>query len=739
MISPIALVVHGHFYQPPRENPWSDAWEREPSASPFHDWNERIHAECYRANAFARIHDRVGHIERIVNNYARMSFNFGPTLARWIERHDRQTHARLMAADADQIARLGAGGGIAQAYAHPILPLATHADRRTQVLWGLADFRRRFGRDADGLWLPETAANADSLETLIEAGVAYTILAPEQIAAVRAPKAEWTLVDRDSVDTGRAYRWYHRDGSGRFLTVAVFDGPLSRSVAFSDATRDSAAFVAAVKASAARSHVTHTPLVLCASDGELFGHHKKFADLNLAFTTFVEGPSHNIAPTNLGAYLRAHPADWEMRLDEGSDGRGTAWSCSHGVGRWLRDCGCSMGGAEHGWNQRWRTPLREAMDFLQRYAADVFEDQGACLLVDPWGARDAYGHVVDDSLAGRNELVAHFATPHQKALGQKGRDRALLMLEAQRATLLMYASCGWYFDDIAGLEAGLVMRFAAHAADLLTEAGATVPLNDLLDLLAGARTNESSGDSGADLFRKMARDRITPERALAEVAFGLLAPVSGASPSSSPLKPAGHWVSATIRSETQGEPRATAGRSVRGTADVTNKRTGEMQTLPFKAEWDPRLGFSCVINGESIELSALGPESRHALLSHLMPWLEAEGEAQIACRTALDLGRGVVGAGEGVEDIANRRGFARLMMRLLSEVRPLGASTIDIAQELFVAAGASLSSGTTERASAQELVAQLIETNHDPRLSRLATQLGFVTPGSDAVSKRVPG
>ncbi|MES1209908.1 MAG: glycoside hydrolase, partial [Pseudomonadota bacterium] len=295
-----ALVVHGHFYQPPRENPWTDDIEREPSAAPFHDWNARIHAECYRANAFARIHDRAGRIEAIVNNYSRLSFNFGPTLARWIEWSDKRVHGRLASADAAQRDRLGAGGALAQAYAHPIVPLCSPRDRRTQVAWGLADFRRRFGRDAEGLWLPETAASAATLETLIDLGVKYTILAPEQVAAVRAPPGEgdrdgeWTSVDRDTVDTGRAYRWLHRDGSGRFLTIAVFDGPLSRGVAFGDATRDAASFIALAKASAARSRVAAPPLVLCASDGELFGHHKKFADLNLAFTNFVEGPRHGL-------------------------------------------------------------------------------------------------------------------------------------------------------------------------------------------------------------------------------------------------------------------------------------------------------------------------------------------------------------------------------------------------------------------------------------------------------------
>jgi hypothetical protein len=275
---------------------------REPSAAPYHDWNARIHAESYRSNAFARIHDGAGRISSIVNNYERLSFNFGPTLARWIERHDPQVAARLRAADVAARARTGKGGAIAQAYAHPIVPLLNVADRRTQLLWGLADFERRFGRAADGLWLPETGVSPATLETLIELGVKFTILAPEQIAAVRGPgEADFTKVDRDTVDTGRAYYWAHRDGSGRRIAIGVFDGPLSRAVAFGEESGSAAALLKSVQASADRSRASGSRLVLCASDGELWGHHKKFADLTLAYATHSEAERQGIDVTNLAA------------------------------------------------------------------------------------------------------------------------------------------------------------------------------------------------------------------------------------------------------------------------------------------------------------------------------------------------------------------------------------------------------------------------------------------------------
>ena len=268
----------------------------------------------------------------------------------------------------------GHGGAVAQAYAHPIIPLCNAADRRTQLSWGLADFRRRFGRAAEGLWLPETAASADTLETLIELGVRYTILAPEQIAAVRASaRDEWQQVDRDSVDTGRAYLWRHRDGSGRTIAVGVFDGPLSRAIAFGDTANRAESLMDAVKASADRSSVHGQRLVLCTSDGELWGHHKKFADLTLSFATRIEAARRGFETTNLGAYLERHPPVWEMQLAEGPDGQGTAWSCGHGVGRWQRDCGCNMGGPNAG-NQKWRGPLRAALDIIRDAAAALYAD-----------------------------------------------------------------------------------------------------------------------------------------------------------------------------------------------------------------------------------------------------------------------------------------------------------------------------------------------------------------------------
>jgi hypothetical protein len=722
----ISLVIHGHFYQPPRENPWSNEVEREPSAAPMHDWNARIHTECYRANAFARVLDGAGRITAVVNNYERLSFDFGPTLARWIARSDTRMLGRLQAADGRQRRRLGVGGAMAQAYAHAILPLATPVDRRTQLLWGLADFRRSFGRQAEGMWLPETAADPATLEALIDVGVRYTILAPEQVTAVRKTgDAEWTTVDRNTVDTGRLYRWYHRDGSGRFLTVALFDGPLSRGVAFGDVTRDASAFVEAVRASAERSRAGKSPLVLCASDGELFGHHKKFADLTLAFAAFVEARRQGIEIGNIGAYMAEFPASWELALRLGPGGEGTAWSCAHGVGRWRRDCGCTMAPREWGWNQRWRTPLRAAMDRLQRAAADFYEDAASGLLIDPWGARDSYGEVIDGTGAERDAWLRTFAAPALEAGGAPARQRARLLLEMQRATLLMYASCAWYFDDVAGIEASLGLRLAAYAADLLARAGGKPPLPEILDILAEARSNQAEAGTGADVFRRVSKDRITPAHAAAEAAFAALG--AAALGAGSSRRAAGRTVRTTWDGRRAGNG-VGAPLHLTGAAEVGEGRVDPAVTLALDAAWDPRRGFSCRVEGVDgpIRPEDLGVEARSSLLSELLPRLANEGDLPMAARMALALGRDVLGAGDAPEHAGARATYARLLLRLLGAREPLRGEAVSLAVALVDAAGSTLAPGAPDRQLAEEMFAELLEApGARARLGRLAERLGF--------------
>ena len=650
----IALCFHGHFYQPPRENPWTDRVPREPSATPFHDWNARIHSECYRANAFARINDSAGHIEAIVDNYERMSFNFGPTLARWLGRHDPSVEARLRDADAAQRKRLGAGGAIAQAYAHPIVPLSTPRDARTQLVWGLHDFNRRFGHGADGLWLPETAVSPATLETLIELGVRYTILAPEQINGVRPRGAQdWTEVNRDTLDTGRGYFWRHRDGSGRTIAIGVFDGPLSRAVAFGETANHADALLDAVQASADRSKVAGPRLVLCASDGELWGHHKKFADLTLAFATRYAAPRRGMEVTNLGAYLAHYPPNWEARLADGPDGEGTAWSCGHGLGRWKRDCGCNMGGANAG-NQAWRGPLRKALDVVRDAAGRFYADAAGDLFRDPWAARDGYGAVVDDPPPVRDRALTVFALPRWVKGGERARLEARRLLELQRATLLMYASCGWFFDDVAGLEGALVIRMGAHALDLLAGLGGRAPTRQVLDILAEAKSNRRELGTGADVFRRVARDRVTVAHAVAGAA---LADVVDA-----PRVDVGWDV---VLSPAKAGKGAVRSRAARGSATAAHVRSGAVDTMAYTAQAGSGGGMVAKAGGDQLTMADLDAETRAALVMAELPsLLSVVRDAKVLALT-VEAARELPPDGETPEGVSRRSALTRVVLAAL--------------------------------------------------------------------------
>src|SRR5438552_13633765 len=364
-----ALIIHGHFYQPPRENPWTGIVEEEPSASPFHDWNERVHTECYRPNAFATINDPSTGEERIVNNYANISFNFGPTLLGWLEQNHRDTYNRILEADRESALQHGGhGNAMAQAYGHAILPLCNEHDLRTQIRWGLADFRYRFGREPESLWLPETACNDAVMDALIEEGLRFVILAPHQAARIRIRTSRNSdrvddevsagsgsdRVDllRATLDTSIPYRYFHRDHHHKSIDVFFYDGPMSRAIAFENLLRSSRELVDAFAKS-----VNGRGMINVATDGETYGHHFKFGDLCLAYALELEAPARGFQIKNYREYLNTQSPVSEVEIDNGPDAEGTSWSCPHGVGRWICDCGCHTGG-EAGWNQQWRKPLR---------------------------------------------------------------------------------------------------------------------------------------------------------------------------------------------------------------------------------------------------------------------------------------------------------------------------------------------------------------------------------------------
>jgi alpha-amylase/alpha-mannosidase (GH57 family) len=499
------LIIHGHFYQPPRENPWTGIVDPEPSALPFHDWNERIYAECYRPNSEARI--VVGGRAQIVNNYAQISFDFGPTLLSWLQQHHPETYTRIVAADAESVARHdGHGNAIAHAYNHAILPLCNQRDRSTQVRWGLADFRYRFGREPESIWLPETACNDDVLGVLIDEGLRFVILAPQQAQRVRSITAkntqteksvvagDWQSVGRDTVDTSVAYRYFHRDGSGRSIAVFFYDGKLAHDIAFEQALASSKLLVD----SFAQRRAGAAGLINVATDGETYGHHHKFGDLCLAYALNVDAPARGFALTNYGEYLEQFPPELEVEIDNGERGEGSSWSCVHGVSRWIRDCGCHTGG-EPGWDQAWRGTLRAALDFLRDEAAVYFEATRGELFKDPWVARDeSIALVLDESKSRELFLFEH--APRE--LTRKQQQRALGFLDVQRNALLMYTSCGWFFSDISGIEPIQVLKYAGRALDLMNQLGLPSPRERFLEILAEAKSNRLELGNGADIFRR---------------------------------------------------------------------------------------------------------------------------------------------------------------------------------------------------------------------------------------------
>jgi hypothetical protein len=487
------LCIHGHFYQPPRENPWLEAIELEDSAAPYHDWNERITRECYGPNAVARILDSQGSIRKLVNNYARVSFNFGPTLLSWLEAKAPEVYAAILEADRQSREYFsGHGSAIAQVYNHVIMPLASRRDRITQVRWGLRDFERRFQRPAEGMWLPETAVDVESLDLLAEAGMRFVVLAPHQARRVRLRgDGAWQEAASAQFDTTMPY--LHALPSGRSIAIFFYDGAISRAVAFEGLLSDGERWIGRL-AGAFDAASADDPLVHIATDGESYGHHHRFGEMALAYALDQIEARQLARLTNYGAYLEEHPPTHEVEIVENS-----SWSCTHGVDRWWRDCGCHTG-APAGWNQQWRTPLREALDWLRDQVAPVWERKARELLRDPWAARDDYIQVIRDRSEAsiQNFFARHALAPLSAAQTSTG----LELLELQRHALLMYTSCGWFFNDLAGLETVQVLRYAGRAVQLAQHL-----LGDSLEAsfarrLAAARSNVAEEGDGARVYHR---------------------------------------------------------------------------------------------------------------------------------------------------------------------------------------------------------------------------------------------
>jgi alpha-amylase/alpha-mannosidase (GH57 family)/ribosomal protein S18 acetylase RimI-like enzyme len=498
------LCVHGHFYQPPRQNPWLEEMEAEPSAAPFHDWNERITAECYAPNAAARIVDGEDRVLEIHNNYTQISFNFGPTLLAWLEKADPTTYQQIIAADRlSRANRGGHGNAIAQAYNHVIMPLANRRDKVTQVVWGIGDFQRRFGRDPEGMWLPETAVDLETLDILAEHGMRFTILSPFQAKRVRMPRDKtWSDASNGRIDPSRPYRCLLP--SGRDIALFFYDGPIAKAIAFDGVLARGEMLIERLMGGFHDGR-NHTQLVQVATDGETYGHHHRFGEMALAYALSTIARKKLARLTNYGQYLERFPPDQLVEIAED-----TSWSCAHGIERWRSDCGCQTGG-KPGWHQRWRQPLREALDWLRDQLAQLFEDEGGKLLNDPWAARDSYITVILDR--SHASVERFFQQQARRRLSDAEVIQALKLLEMQRHALLMYTSCAWFFAEISRIETVQMLAYAARAIQLAREVAGLELEPGFLERLAAAPSNlPQFTENGRDVYLKLVRPKVATLR-----------------------------------------------------------------------------------------------------------------------------------------------------------------------------------------------------------------------------------
>ena len=497
----VFLTIHGHFYQPPRENPWLESVELQDSAAPFHDWNERINNECYNPNSVSKIVDSRNRILDVVNNYASLSFNFGPTLLSWMEKYAPLAYERIIKADIESVhEHNGHGNAIAQVYNHIIMPLANENDKITQVVWGIKDFETRFGRKPEGMWLAETAVDDETLKVLVENGITFTVLSPYQALKTKKDNhSDWTDVSWGNIDPGRAYRYYIKSDPEKYIDLFFYDGAISKSVAFDEILKDGNKFVRRLK-EGSTDHRDYSQLVNIATDGESYGHHTKFGDMALAYVLRLRAKEEGFTVVNYPEYLEKQPSTVEVDIKQNS-----SWSCFHGVGRWKEDCGCSTGG-HPGWNQKWRKPLREALDYLRDELVVIFEQEGKNYFTSPWDARNNYISVILD----RSELTINKFQKQNfiKNLTDEQKVKAMELLEIQRQSMLMYTSCGWFFSEISGIETTQILKYSARAIQLAQNFSKKDLEKRFVEILADAKSNFPEFGTGKDIYEKFVKPSI---------------------------------------------------------------------------------------------------------------------------------------------------------------------------------------------------------------------------------------
>jgi alpha-amylase/alpha-mannosidase (GH57 family) len=587
------LCIHGHFYQPPRDNPSLEIIEIQKSAAPFHDWNERITRECYGPNTRARLHGFNGRITRLINNYAYMSFDFGPTLLSWLEDAYPWVYSQILAADKEGQKRYhGHGNAIAHVYNHIIMPLASRRDKLTQIRWGMADFRHRFGRESEGMWLAETAVDMESLELMVDEGIKFTILSPDQALAVRPIDAGrgssgdvikdpsqraggWNDVKGGRIDPSRPYRVFLNKKANKYIDVFFYDGPLSRAIAYEQVLASGEALMGRIKG--ILEHHKEGPRILSiATDGESYGHHFKFGEMALSWLFDRMEREGQIKLVNFGYFLELSPPQQEVRIIDKS-----SWSCAHGVERWRSDCGCNVGGKKE-WNQKWREPLRNGMDWLSRELSIIFEYRAGRLLKNPWDARNEYITI----LLNDSDAAAFLSRHSIRPLNQEEKTEAFCLLESQRMALYMFTSCGWFFDDISGIESIQILLYAARAIELIRRTSPNDLEKGLLDFLAHAESNDPAFKNGATIYKTMVSPaKITPSRTVAH--FGIISLLDGINSDRFPLVK-------MVQPLRRNNHKINGIKAILGEVLVIEKRTEKQTGKTFLAIRGNDQSFSCV-------------------------------------------------------------------------------------------------------------------------------------------------
>lgn len=618
----LCLCVHGHFYQPPRENPWLEVIELQKSASPYHDWNERITRECYGPNTRARLHGDRGRITGLINNYAYMSFDFGPTLLSWLEVKHPWVYSQILAADKEGQKRYnGHGNAMAQVYNHIIMPLASRRDKVTQIRWGLEDFRRRFAREAEGMWLAETAVDTESLEIMADEGIRFTVLSPGQALMVRPiashqvgpeptfskqkeRKSEWIDVSEGRIDPTRPYRVFLNSQRNKFIDVFFYDGPLSRAIAYEKILSSGEALLGRITG-ILDTHRDGPRLLSIATDGESYGHHFKFGEMALAWVfNHIENKG-KIRLINYGAFLDIFTPEHEVKIVENS-----SWSCAHGVERWRSDCGCSVSGSKE-CTQHWRMPLRNGLEWLSGELALIFEKRASRLLKKPWDARDDYIKLIMDD----SQKDSFFQRHSIRRLKQEEEIEALCLLESQRMALYMFTSCGWFFDDISGIESIQILMYALRSIELVRRASPNDLEKGLMEFLTQAKSNDPSYGNGARIFETMVKpSRISPSLAAAHYAFTSL--TQAVDHTDNPF-------SRIIMPVRENRYDCNGAKAVLGEVKIIEKRTHKETLRRYLAVREKGREYSCVIESVSApdyelinnEISKVFSESPESLIT----------------------------------------------------------------------------------------------------------------------------